>query len=799
MIDIKSQIIKPALKLKDIRVVASAEGWKLTDLRSLGFFLERNFKYRRAITITSQSGSVSGSSTGNKLFKGLGGDDIRMTRSPVASLWVRRATFAYKREITVTELSGNDLTDYQVRIDLDATNFNFEHAKPNGEDVRFVDAEGNFLSYWIEEWDSVNKKAKVWVKVPYIPANSSVDIYMYYGNPRLSSASNGEATFDFFDDFSYQASVLQKIYSCENGAYGDNEDGKPVALFHPIQAIYDASQNRVYIAYQGPDYDPYIFYYDVTNGTISSSVKVGDNPTANVRWGDAHGAPTLWIDPDGYIHVLYGGHGTAIKHSKSTNPHDISSWTLLSDFSSKGTYPHQVVNGSNVYVFYRHDDVRWYKKSTDGGNTFGGDIQWCSTGGVYYAYVRKGNKVHFALMRVGSGELRYCYFDLTDDTFHKMDGTQLSIPFAFTDADLAWTSPTGYQEQAAIAVDDEGHIYILAYARPSHSTPAIEHGDVYAIKWNGSSWEAKDTGLDVEFASGAQYLAVKSSSEIYLYFVEMDSSGCGVFKKYSSSNGLDFTLVETIAETKTCRSVHTVYNTNTEPIGGITFNDIITLNNLDKSDPHIGLYGEAFPPQTIFALNTSKWSVLGSGTHSIVQRNGKPWLELHAPDCDHRIAVVSPFNTVTENSKYIVEARVYVVDNSDGFLLGFGDGTIESASEDHPSDRFAVGAYGRDLNSGHYIEEAISGGYSNRHTIASASFSLSNDVYYDVYYKHYADYRESKIGDNVISGTTTNTGLSCSHVHISISCGGKADFEFIRVRKYTEPEPSVSIGEEESA
>ena len=73
MIDIKSQIIKPALNLEDIEVVASAEGWNLTDLRSLGFFLNRNFKYRRKITITEQS--------------------------------------------------GNNLSDYQVRIDLDAVSY----------------------------------------------------------------------------------------------------------------------------------------------------------------------------------------------------------------------------------------------------------------------------------------------------------------------------------------------------------------------------------------------------------------------------------------------------------------------------------------------------------------------------------------------------------------------------------------------------------------------------------------------------------------------------------------------------
>jgi len=151
MIDIKSQIIKPSLNLEDLRVVASAEGWGLTDLRSLHFFLNRNFKYRRKITITEQSGS--------------------------------------------------DLTDYQVLIELNSTNFDFSHAQTNGEDIRFTDASGNLLDYWIEEWDAVNEGAKVWVKVPSIPANSSVEIFMYYGNSEVVDASDGDAVFEFFDDF----------------------------------------------------------------------------------------------------------------------------------------------------------------------------------------------------------------------------------------------------------------------------------------------------------------------------------------------------------------------------------------------------------------------------------------------------------------------------------------------------------------------------------------------------------------------------------------------------------------------
>ena len=126
MIDIKSQIIKPALGLEDVRVVASAEGWNLMDIQSLGFFNKRNFRYRRVITITEQSGS--------------------------------------------------NLTDYQVLIELDNTNFNFSHTRSDGGDIRFTDTAGNLLSYWIESYDVSTQTGKIWVKVPSIPANSSTVI-----------------------------------------------------------------------------------------------------------------------------------------------------------------------------------------------------------------------------------------------------------------------------------------------------------------------------------------------------------------------------------------------------------------------------------------------------------------------------------------------------------------------------------------------------------------------------------------------------------------------------------------------
>ena len=67
--------------------------------------------------------------------------------------------FKYRIKITVTEQSGNNLTNYAIRINLNSTNFNFSHFLNNGNDIRFTDDVGNLLDYWVELMDLNNKKA----------------------------------------------------------------------------------------------------------------------------------------------------------------------------------------------------------------------------------------------------------------------------------------------------------------------------------------------------------------------------------------------------------------------------------------------------------------------------------------------------------------------------------------------------------------------------------------------------------------------------------------------------------------
>lgn len=100
-------------------------------------------------------------------------------------------TVAY---IYIHEESGSNLSEYQVLVNLNASNFNYWQEEPC---IRI--RQGSILcSYWAELWDQANKQAKIWVRVPSIPANSTVCLGILTSS---YSTSNVEATFDFFDDF----------------------------------------------------------------------------------------------------------------------------------------------------------------------------------------------------------------------------------------------------------------------------------------------------------------------------------------------------------------------------------------------------------------------------------------------------------------------------------------------------------------------------------------------------------------------------------------------------------------------
>ena len=98
-------------------------------------------------------------------------------------------SWSEKVPITISNFQPN----YQTKITI--TKANYPGMRDGYEDVRFYDETAKAeLPYWIDSSSAAS--ATIWFKT-----GTYNNVYMYYGNPSAASASNGAATFEFFDDF----------------------------------------------------------------------------------------------------------------------------------------------------------------------------------------------------------------------------------------------------------------------------------------------------------------------------------------------------------------------------------------------------------------------------------------------------------------------------------------------------------------------------------------------------------------------------------------------------------------------
>jgi len=133
----------------------------------------------------------------------------------------------YVTLITITERSGNALTNYTVEIILNSSNWDGWGylATDNCSDIYFTDNTGSPLYYWIAYCNISEKKIVAWVKVPSIPANEEIEIRMYFGgtNP-YSDYNDPHRVFIYYEDFdgwTASASGTGPVsdYSLGNGWY----------------------------------------------------------------------------------------------------------------------------------------------------------------------------------------------------------------------------------------------------------------------------------------------------------------------------------------------------------------------------------------------------------------------------------------------------------------------------------------------------------------------------------------------------------------------------------------------------
>jgi hypothetical protein len=159
-------------------------------VREFGMIMFRSPSTDVTITIELQSDpSINGTSNAFNVISWLVGWDCRKSH--------------------VIENASGAGTNYQVPIVVDYgsgvdggdTVYLNGCCQPDFGDIRFTgDNEGTELDYWLESF-TPSGSALFWVEVADNLNSSDATIYIYYGNDTVSTTSDGDATFIFFDDF----------------------------------------------------------------------------------------------------------------------------------------------------------------------------------------------------------------------------------------------------------------------------------------------------------------------------------------------------------------------------------------------------------------------------------------------------------------------------------------------------------------------------------------------------------------------------------------------------------------------
>jgi hypothetical protein len=146
------------------------------------------------------------------------------------------------RPIQVNNTSGTAYTNHPVKVIVPYS----AGMRADFGDIRFVHSNQSKMSYWIESY-TLSTQAVVWVKMPTLPTGVST-IYMTFGNVSLTSESNGDNVFTFFDDFNSFNSTkwLQGTIAATTGTswsyYGGHLIGGNINRYQHTSSLFSGSR-----------------------------------------------------------------------------------------------------------------------------------------------------------------------------------------------------------------------------------------------------------------------------------------------------------------------------------------------------------------------------------------------------------------------------------------------------------------------------------------------------------------------------------------------------------------------------
>lgn len=176
---------------------------------------------------TDCGGSCAACANGRKCLKGADCSS-KVCLAGICQAWLS-AAHKYRVPVTVTN-PGAALTSYQVLVSLgSAALVSAGKLRSDCGDLRATDADKTTsLPLWLESGCNT-ATTRVWVKVPALASSASRTIFLYYGNPTATSASNFSTTFsdpngDFETDAAGTSKSAISSWNHVSGTVGESGD-----------------------------------------------------------------------------------------------------------------------------------------------------------------------------------------------------------------------------------------------------------------------------------------------------------------------------------------------------------------------------------------------------------------------------------------------------------------------------------------------------------------------------------------------------------------------------------------------
>lgn len=270
----------------------------------------------------------------------------------------------YGREITIN--SSQSLSNYQIGFTLNTAEL-ISQGKMRSDcaDIRVSESDMvTKLNYWLESCNTAS--TKIWVKVPSIPAGTK-KIYVFYGNPSLSSESNGAATFEAFQTTGDLDTYITSYYYpnqnyCNSsvlsvGGWGDSYWGL-ISIPKSLVPSYITSSNinsaTLYLYGYYANHSNYYIYqnvrlYYVTNSWTPCGVTWNTRPSTGSRF---YTSQYVYLNP------------------KTTLPaqwytFDVTAWARDTYYGLFGTnygiylLPYST-SGAWYYAYSQNNNPNWY-------------------------------------------------------------------------------------------------------------------------------------------------------------------------------------------------------------------------------------------------------------------------------------------------------------------------------------------------------------------------------------------------------------------------------------------------------